>query len=68
MRGHTSGQTFVRTICRWNVNSRSLASMDRLQEELSLLRQDRNCHQSIIVVLSSDLEAHVVASTAFLII
>jgi hypothetical protein len=35
----------------------SLASSDRLQEELSLLRQDRNCHQSTILVLSSDLEA-----------
>jgi chromosome segregation ATPase len=35
----------------------SLASTDRLQEELSLLRQDRNCHQSTILVLSSDLEA-----------
>lgn len=35
----------------------SLASTDRLQEELSVLREDRNCHQSTILVLSSDLEA-----------
>jgi chromosome segregation ATPase len=34
-----------------------LRSVDSFQEELNGLRQDRNCHQSTILVLSSDLEA-----------